>query len=48
MVKKSVCVHLDEDIHKKAQDIIQNKMKSSLSKEIEGFLSELIERFEDG
>ena len=43
--KISICVYLDKKIHKDAQNIIQNKMGSSLSKEIENYLSELVERF---
>ncbi len=44
--KISICVYLDKKIHKDAQKIIQNDMRSSVSKEIEGFLSEIVDRFE--
>ena len=41
--KISICVYLNKKIHKDAQKIIQNDMGSSVSKEVEKFLSELIE-----
>ena len=49
MIKKAnkigVCIYLKKKTHKDAQKIIQNKIGSSLSKEVENYLSELVEKF---
>ena len=47
-MKIKVTLLIDEKIKKKAMYLIQNVLKSSLSKEVEDYLNKLVEGFEVG
>ena len=45
-MKTTIGLTIDIDVKKKAMDIIQNKLNSSVSREVEKYFKELIKHYE--